>query len=321
MLACKVISGINAYAAKFLGAWSRYGIKETLLLTRDFFRRRWASICGLDVNALYEGVRYSCFPPDVYSLQRKIDLDADEKILRDHTGVAVILHCHYVHLLPHALPWLSNLPRSCQFYVSTDTNEKKQKILKILNGFNFSLLDVRVLPNRGFDIAPFFIGFRDILLTNRIVLKIHIKLSPQLPTTEVQNWNKLCFDTLLGSKKRVQDIISHFIKNNDIGIIAPNNYYRPVKGLNYYFMKILLKAHHIDLPRDVAIDFPSGSMFWCRSKALLPWLNLKLSFEDFEDSARSPRDGTLAHALERLMFYGCGIEGLFWGRLSPPTTN
>ena len=67
----------------------------------------------------------------------------------------------------------------------------------------------------------------------------------------------------------------------------------------------------ITITPDSALDFPVGSMFWARSAALRPLLDLELSFEDFPAEV-GQTDGTLAHAIERLYFYACEKSGLRW---------
>src|SRR5206468_8183486 len=65
------------------------------------------------------------------------------------------------------------------------------------------------------------------------------------------------------------------------------------------------------------LDFPSGSMFWARSPALRPLLDLGLATEDFEEEA-GQIDGTLAHAIEHLYFHACEHAGYDWIKVARP---
>jgi lipopolysaccharide biosynthesis protein len=47
-------------------------------------------------------------------------------------------------------------------------------------------------------------------------------------------------------------------------------------------------------------DFPVGTMFWARTAALKPLFNLKLGWSDYPEEPL-PNDGTILHALERLL--------------------
>ena len=47
-------------------------------------------------------------------------------------------------------------------------------------------------------------------------------------------------------------------------------------------------------------NFPIGTMFWARTKALAPLIELNLRYEDFPEEPL-PIDGTMLHALERLL--------------------
>jgi len=47
-------------------------------------------------------------------------------------------------------------------------------------------------------------------------------------------------------------------------------------------------------------DFPTGTMFWPRSDALRPLVALGLDWHDYPDEP-VPKDGTILHAIERLL--------------------
>jgi lipopolysaccharide biosynthesis protein len=277
---------------------------------------------GVDIAAArLSGRRYGVFPPDVGALQRPVDLGAAPAgPAADALSVGVVLHVFYPHIFAKMLPYLRRVPRRAHLYVSTDTEEKAARIRAEAAPLGFGALEIRVLPNRGWDIAPFLAGFKDVLPRHDVLLKLHAKASTHLVPGSVRRWRDLVFSSLVGSERRVRRILSLFAHTPGLGMLIPPSREEICDtgtGLNRPFMRRLLGRHHIRLPADAAVEFPVGSMFWCRPAALEPWLELGLSFEDFAVPDTARRDGTLAHALERLFLFGCGIRGFFWGRLGP----
>lgn len=62
------------------------------------------------------------------------------------------------------------------------------------------------------------------------------------------------------------------------------------------------------LPEDGALRFPVGSMFWARVAAIRPLLDLALTPDHFPPEAGQV-DGTLAHAIERMLGVVCQAGG------------
>jgi hypothetical protein len=56
-------------------------------------------------------------------------------------------------------------------------------------------------------------------------------------------------------------------------------------------------------------------MFWARTAALKPLLDLRLETDDFPPEL-GQLDGTLAHAIERLYYFACERAGLDWVKVA-----
>lgn len=55
-------------------------------------------------------------------------------------------------------------------------------------------------------------------------------------------------------------------------------------------------------PFKESFQFAGGTMFWVRPEVLKPLYDLKIKLQDFDEEA-GQIDGTLAHALERILGY------------------
>lgn len=262
-----------------------------------------------------DGERSGIWPPDVRALEmRDIVLDGKEPERFPRTGV--FLHVYYPDILEEMLQCVAMLPEA-DIFISTDSAEKRSCIRRTLDMQGLAA-QIRICPNQGWDIAPFLIGFADVIPEYPLILRLHSKCSPQLGETGTA-WRKMLYKTLAGDRERVNGIVNAFTANPDLGMACPPvlpYYARAVHmGGNYRQMHELLKRFNIDIRPDTPIDFPMGSMFWCRPQVLAPWLSCDFSYEDFAPQAEDIRDSSLAHALERLFFFGCGIAGCRWARL------
>ena len=226
---------------------------------------------------------------------------------------AVICHLFHVEVAAEVLFYLRNLPADADLFVSTDTAEKCRKLQATFSGWGRGDLEVRVVPNRGRDIAPKLVGFAGIHDRYDLVLHLHSKMSTHVPF--LTPWRSYLFETLLGSPQIVQSILDAFARLPDLGMVAPQHYeaIRPWLGWNGNFRESSALAARMGMvlsPRR-ALDFPSGSMFWARPAALRPLLELGLRFEDFPDEGAQV-DHTPAHAIERLYFFACERSGHSW---------
>ena len=175
------------------------------------------------------------------------------------------------------------------------------------------------MPDRGRDIAAKLVGLADIYRRYDRVLHLHSKKSvhwDQGPAWRQYASSRSC----LGHHEIVRSILSAFDSDPRLGIILPQHF-DPVKpfvdwGYDYRRCRDFGRRLGIEVTRDQPLEFSSGSMFWARSAALRPLLDLDLSFDHFP--AESFKGGTLAHVIERLYLRICERSGHTWMKAGRP---
>ncbi|GEM_PF-589217 len=233
--------------------------------------------------------------------------------------VAVVCHLFHENLAVEFRRYFLNIPVPADLFLSTSDPFKKSVIEKAFSGWDRGRVEVRVTPNRGRDIAPKLLGFRDVYDRYELVLHLHSKQSDH--ASVLANWRGQLLETLLGSPEVVESIIGAFVQRPDLGMIA-SQHFEPVRhwinwGNNFPYAAKLMARLGRSLSEIQVLDFPSGSMFWARSAALKPLLDLDLSYEDFAEE-RGQIDGTLAHAIERTYYHVCETAGFGWIKVAVP---
>lgn len=237
-----------------------------------------------------------------------------------HGPIAVICHIFHAELCAAIRRQLENIPFAVDLFISTDTSAKRGVIEHTFSAWNRRRVEVRIAPNRGRDIAPKFVTFRDVYEHYDLLLFLHSKKSAYMETGA--DWREVLMQTLLGSPEIVCSVIEAFRRHPSLGMIIPQHY-ETIRdkihwGGNFQQARRLARRMGFTLSSDQFLDFPSGSMFWARSAALQPVLDLGLRTSDFSPEA-GQIDGTTAHALERLMLYACEHAGFSWLKIANPS--
>ena len=273
---------------------------------------------GIDIStSLCPGLRSGMWPPSVFNCQKKYLLNS--KKCKKKLNIAIILHCYYTDTLYKIIRYLEILPKEFHLLISTDTEEKLNIIKAIISDLKFEKKIIRVVPNKGWDIGPFFNAFNDIIFDYDLICKLHAKTSTNLPASKSQQWRDIIFDSLIGDKERVADIIFLFSNNYELGMLVPPTppFVSVDFAYNYNMCKKILNSMQINISEKEAIDFPVGAMFWARPQSLKPLFDLDFNFNKFTNTNTSYRDGTLAHAIERCFVFSCCASGFKWCRIAP----
>lgn len=217
--------------------------------------------------------------------------------------IAVHVHVYYIDLFDEIVRYLKNIPINFSLYITVTSYENKKIIENSIEKIpNVENAEVRVVDNRGRDIAPFVTEFGSLLKNFDYICHIHTKKS--VYTGEEKNgWRQYLFDRLLGSEDVIHAILTAFKKDTSIGIIYPEIYphlpYWACTWLsNKHMAQAILNKLKIRFDRDEYFDYPVGSMFWIRKESFEPVLKLNLKLDDFPEEL-GQTDGTLQHTLER----------------------
>ena len=237
--------------------------------------------------------------------------------MTDQRPLAVLAHIFYEELAPEIRRYLECIPSPVDVFVSTTDARKRAEIEKTFANWRLGAVEVRIVANRGRDLAPTLVEFRDVVTSYELVLHIHSKQSSHW--SKLFLWRDYLFETLLGDTATIESILDAFRKNHDLGMVAAANF-GPVRNLiswgpNFEKARELGRRIGFEIEESDRLDFPSGSMFWARTSALRPLLDLNLTEDDFE-LEQGQTDGTLAHAIERLFFYCTEFAGFTWARIA-----
>lgn len=220
-------------------------------------------------------------------------------------SVGVMAHVFYTDLLDELVADLTRMPVSYVLMASVVDDEARVAALAALGKLpNVQALHVRVVPNRGRDIAPFLVHFREEILALDLVAHIHTKKS-LYSGSEQNQWRRYLLHALLGSRERIGWILGMFQAMPSLGMIYPESF-SAVPWWAHTWLSNAGRARELGAQLNIGIDvhayidYPAGSMFWARTTMLRPLFALNLQREDFP-AEEGQTDGTTQHAIERLL--------------------
>lgn len=222
--------------------------------------------------------------------------------------VLVVAHVYYPELWPEVADCIALVPEPRDIVVTLVTGRADGMAGAIVERFPDA--SVLAVQNRGRDQWPLL----QVLLGGAlaedvdVVLKLHTKASTH--RLDGRRWRRRMLDSLCGSSRRVDEILSLFGSDPALGVVAPAGGLlgREFWGGNAELIDDL--AARLDIPVDLERTFfPGGSMYWARVSLLRQLGELGLDEADFPPEPL-PGDGTTAHALERLVGVIAAAQGL-----------
>ncbi len=216
----------------------------------------------------------------------------------------MLLHVYFLDLVPEIFDQLRHIPVAYDLIVTNSSGFRVpvEGDLGLLR--NHRVLDI---PNRGRDIWPTLAAVNcGILDPYLLILKIHTKQSAwRAAHAELSGdgelWRQGLIDELLGRRENVVEILNAFREDPCLGVVTADGSVLGPEfwGDNQRNTAELARRLEMDVDED-ALEFPAGSVYWCRGLVLQGLRSAGLIEADFEDEAGQV-NGTTAHAVERLV--------------------
>lgn len=221
------------------------------------------------------------------------------------TGLRVALHAHfyYPEIFSDFLVRLKSNRWRCDLLLSTNESGKAEELREATEGYDRGTVTIRVVPNRGRDIAPFLTAFGDELVHDYdVVGHLHGKRSLLAADLVVgETWREFLWQNMLGGLYPMMDaILDRFAADDGLGLVFPDDPHLAAWDRNRNLAADLSRRMGITEALPPFFDFPIGTMFWARPEALKPLFALGLGWDDYPQEP-VPNDGTLLHAIERLL--------------------
>lgn len=236
-------------------------------------------------------------------------LQTPSPVANPHPGIAVVIHAYYLDVFEEILEHIRQIRHiPLKLYISTPVGQGEAIRNRLVN----SNLDycLHELPNHGRDILPFLKLLPQIVQDGFATLvKVHTKKSTH--RQDGDSWRKDLYAKLL-DQQALSEAMSSFASDPSLGILGPAGHVVPMSfywGSNALAVEKLACRLGISPAELSRASFVAGTMFFAKTSALLPLMNLALADEDFETEAGQV-DGTFAHALERAIAISASAAGL-----------
>jgi glycosyltransferase involved in cell wall biosynthesis len=246
--------------------------------------------------------------------------DAAPAVSDATSSAALHVHFYYPELAGDFLQKLSTNRSRCDLLLTTTTEKDAESLRVAMSDYQRGAVMVEVVPNRGRDIGAFLSGFgRELIARYAVIGHLHSKRSLVLGNEVAgETWREFLWQNLVGGLYPMMDVVlARFADEPELGLVFPEDPHLPGWADNFEVASDLARRMGLEEPLGPFFEFPVGTMFWARPKALAPLLDLNLDWDDYPKEPL-PYDGTMLHALERLLPFAARQAGYLYATTHIP---
>ena len=244
-----------------------------------------------------------------FILPLKCSLGSDAHINID--SVIVVIHLHYKDTVNFYMDYIREIPKDIKILFTTSDPEMAAIIDQLICNWrdNYQII---LKENRGRDISAFLVACRREILKYEYCCFLHDKKEKSVVLQEdVEKWVRSLWENTVGSEIYIQNILKTLVSNPQLGILVPPTTLMP--HFNMFYANAWYKNY--DLAKKLAEDLglrcnldssktpiTIGTVFWAKTSALKKLLQREWHYDDFLPEPL-PGDGTISHAIERILAY------------------
>ncbi len=227
--------------------------------------------------------------------------------------VGVVIYLYYIEDIERYTNYIKEIPMHIRVLIISS----REDICSYFEFYHEEYPNVSCVrkENRGRDISALLVTARDFFFENEYIAFLHDKKHKVSHTEkDIYYWTKAMWDNTVISNQYINNVINMFEEHKEIGLALPVlnigntgllGYLSPDVGWgkNYDITTYLIDelGIHCSISRNIP-PVSYGTVFWCRTKAMLKLYSKKWSLEDFPEEPL-PDDGTISHAIERILPY------------------
>ena len=252
------------------------------------------------IESGHKEVRVTKELPEVVTLP-----DIDVPVLRfdpdrPRAPQAIVVHIYYADLWEEFRETLAAVDIPHDLFITITWRGDETLELKKRIETDFPKARVMAVPNKGRDILPFLTLVNAGAFTGyRAVAKLHTKKSPH--RSDGDQWRRHLIEGIL-PKSGLAAKLDAFAADPDAAFwVADGQHFTGQEwwGSNLERTRQVLARVEITMPEDV-LSFPAGSIYWIKPLMISMLRSLNLQADLFETETAQV-DGTLAHAIERVL--------------------
>ena len=243
--------------------------------------------------------------------------------------VALVAHLYYEDLMPKCVKYLCNVPKDIKIVVTVSSKEKKALAEKLFADSGRSC-EIRLVNPRGRDLSALYVGCADLFKKFKYLGFIHDKKTIRKgeSVTNGAEFSQLLWKNFLASEIFIKNTLATLEEDPNLGILVPQPPYHGKYGRVFFvdrfwstdlvYNTTLETAETLKIPQKLfdrkIPPLTIGNVFWCRTAALKKITDKNWQIDDFPKEPM-PIDGTVSHALERMLAYAAQTEGFYTGWL------
>lgn len=232
------------------------------------------------------------------------------KICANHVEgkkVAIVANLYYLDQVSIYRDYLDSVPDEADIYIISS----EKKILSYLKKRikNKKVQFIRKI-NRGRDLSALLVVFRKFYFNYEYICFVHDKRNKYTYSEkDTSFWVENLWGNMIKSREYYWNVLDILEKTN-VGLLIPPEpigeysdvWYSDAWKRNFENVCKLGKRLQCDIEFNISDELSLGSVFWCKEKALEKLFLYEWDYCDFPDEPM-PNDGTISHAIERIIGY------------------